>query len=168
MLKIIRSMSDVNVEQLLDVYLQSNREIGKCNFPNDNTNLQLLKAQDMFISFLREDFFCQKSAFYALWEREGHYVAALRVEPYCDGVIIAGLETALSARECGYASALLTEVVNYLQSMGCRKAYSHILKNNKVSLHIHSKCGFQLILEYARLLDGTVTQRYCTMCCCLK
>jgi len=168
MLKIIRSMSDVNVEQLLDVYLQSNREIGEHNFPNDSAQQQLRKAQDLFISFLSDDFFCQKSSFYALWEHERRYMAALRVEPYCDGVIIAGLETALGARERGYASALLSDVINYLRSTGCKKVYSHVLKNNKVSLHIHSKYGFRLILEHARLLDGTVTQRYCTMCCCVR
>ena len=153
MLKLIRSMAHLDVEQLLSVYAESNAKSG-----------QLRKGEDTFLSYLREDFFTEKDTVYAVWSDGNAYLSALRLEPYKDGFLIAGLETAPNVRRQGYAFSLLSGVIAHLRESGCGAVYSHVKKNNTVSISIHRKSGFQTISDTATLLDGTVTTAYTTMC----
>lgn len=146
MLKLIHSMADLNIEQLLEVCKE------------DVIN------EAEFISFLREDFFRQKDAFYALWVVDGQYKSALRIEPYSDGLLLEALCTTPCARRKGYGSALVLQVLQYLGLSRYKVVYSHISKKNKPSLELHIKCGFQLFSDSAKYIDGTVTQNSCTMC----
>ena len=147
MLKLVYSMADLDTEQLLEVYKE--QEIDEIDF----------------LSYLREDFFRQKDAFYALWFIDGRYKAALRIEPYADdGLLLTALSTASESRRCGYASALVTQVLEHLHSTPYMILYSHIDKKNVPSLKLHQKCGFQLFSDSAKYIDGTVTQKSCTMC----
>lgn len=167
MLKIVTSMSQLNIADLMIVYREDNLENGKILFPDTDPNEQLRRAEDEFESYLREDFFRQKDSFYALWVTDGHYQAALRIEPYDDGLLLEALSTAPGSRHRGYAAALVSHVLKHLQASSYTVVYSHIHKNNTASLQLHKKCGFQLHSESARYLDGTVTQKSCTMCYCL-
>lgn len=106
-------------------------------------------------------FFNVRGAVYAVWEITGDYVCALRVEPYRDGVIIAGLHTRSDMRGMGHASALLSCVLEHLQQ---KKVYSHIAKSNKPSIFVHQKCGFKQVADFAVFLDGTVSHNYVTYC----
>ncbi len=153
MLKIIKSMYQLNTEQLLAVYAQSLRENPQ----------QPKRAEEEFISYLREDFFRQKNAFYAVWLVEDTYQSALRVEPYRDGLLLEALETAPNARRRGYACCLLTEVLAFLRATDCNAVYSHVNKRNNASLALHSRCGFRTISDSAVYIDGTVTQNSCTL-----
>lgn len=164
MLKIIKSMFQLNTKQLLVVYLQSNMEYGKCHYPDKNEETQLQGAEDEFLTYLREDFFRQKGAFYAVWVCDGAYQAALRLEPYRDGLLLEALETAPNARRKGCAYELICETLSYLRESAYKCVYSHIDKRNSASLGVHSKCGFQRISESATYIDGTVTVNSCTMC----
>lgn len=163
MLKIIYAMKDVNTEQLLAVYAQSNQQKGKRCFRNLSTEVQRLKAEDDFLSYLRDDFFRQPGAFYAVWIVNGVYRSAVRFEPFRDGLLLQALETEPAVRNHGYAGCLLSEVLEFLKSTGHNVIYSHVDKHNTASLQVHKHCGFQQILDYAVLIDGTVTQNSYTL-----
>ena len=167
MLKIITSMSQLNTDQLMAVYVESNRENAEEFFSDLNVEAQTEMAEREFLDYLREDFFSQKGAFYAVWVEDGVYKAALRLEPYKDGYLIEALETAPDERRKGYASKLITEVLPFLRSKNIGKVYSHVGKHNVASLRVHIKCGFQRTAESATYIDGTVTQNSCTLSCIL-
>ena len=140
MLKLIYSMTELDTEQLLNVYQEQNwNEIE-------------------FLKYLREDFFRQKGAFYAVWIENRVYKAAVRFCPYKDGLLLHSLETTPDDRRKGYAYLLVLQVLEHLKTSGCKMVYSHIEKRNKVSLALHRKCGFEIISDSATYLDGTVTQ----------
>lgn len=147
MLKLVSSMSELNTEQYLAVYRGSNRDF---------------EAEDRMLTYLREDFFTTRGAVCALWMVDGLYKSALRLEPHRDGYLISALETAPDVRRKGYAKCLLQAVTSQYSA----PFYSHIAKNNKPSRNLHIACGFDLSSDSAVLLDGTVTQNYCTMIYC--
>ncbi len=146
MLKIVTSMSELNTEQLLSVY-----------------NEHAWEALD-FLSYLRDDFFQQPNAFYAIWLEGAEYRSVARLEQYGNGLLLHSLETAPNERRKGYAFRLLTQLLKYLQATDCKTLYSHIDKRNRASFDLHIKCGFQIDTDFARYIDGTVTQNSYTLC----
>lgn len=149
MLKVIKSISELDLEQLLSVYSGSN---------------QNLKAEISFLSYLREDFFQQKDACYCFWVADNIYKSALRLEPYRDGLLLQALETEPTARKMGYGCLLLKSVLEYITETKYKCIYSHVDKHNIASLKLHRKCGFQTVADSAALLDGTVTTNAYTLC----
>ena len=106
-------------------------------------------------------FFPTDNAWYCIWDEKGHYVSALRLEPYRDGLLLEALETAPAERRKGYAGKLLQAVqARFAQE----KIYSHVSKRNIPSLRTHEVCGFRKIAENAVYADGSVTSRSCTFC----
>lgn len=150
MLEIIHSIKKLDIAQLMYVYTQSNSESGDI----------LQTEQDFYWDLL--DFFAQSGTFYAVWHADDMYASAVRVEAYRDGYIIAGLETAPTARNKGYAKKLITAVIDHLPK-SC-KLYSHVDKKNIPSIAVHTACGFERILEHAVYLDGSVLPSSCTFC----
>ncbi len=146
MFKIIKTMSELNTDQLLAVYKEH--------------------AWDEldFISYLRNVFFQQPNAVYAIWLEGAEYKSVLRLEQCGDGLLLHSLETSPNERRKGYAYSLLTHFLDYLRTTDCKVVYSHIDKRNRASLNLHIKCGFQMYADFARYIDGTVTQNSCTMC----
>lgn len=163
-LYVISSMSQLNIEQLMSVYLEGNIKNGEKNFSDLCCEEQIQKAELDFVDYLREDFFRQKDAAYYVWSVDGVYRSALRMEPYRDGLLLEALETAPNSRRNGYAYALISAVVSFLKEKNTTVVYSHVDKCNVPSLKLHIKCGFQRIKESATYIDGTVTQNSCTMC----
>ena len=108
-------------------------------------------------SYLQYDFFCRPRAVVCLWLEAEEAVSALRLDPWKDGLLLAGLETAPAYRRRGYAQALLLAVCSYLTEQGSAVLYSHIDHRNIPSIRVHEKSGFRKISDTARLLDGTVT-----------
>lgn len=149
MLKLIYSMADLDTEQLLDIYQEENWD------------------KEEMLSYLREDFFLQSGAFYAVWMEDSAYKAAVRFCPYKDGMLLHSLETAPNDRRKGYAYLLMIQVLEHLRNIGCAVVYSHIAKRNKASFLLHQKCGFEVISDCATYLDGTVTQYSNTLRICL-
>lgn len=133
-------MAELDTEQLLNVYQEQNWDEAK------------------ILAYLREDFFRQTGAFYAVWIEEFVYKAAARFCPYKDGFLLHSLETAPNDRRKGYAYLLMMQVLEHLRACGCEMVYSHVEKRNKSSLLLHNKCGFEIISDSATYLDGTVTQ----------
>lgn len=147
MLKLAHSVPELDVSQLMKVYSVA---------PSG------AKISDFYEVLL--DFFRQTRGFYALWEESGSYCCALRAEPYLDGVLIASLETLPSERRKGYATKLLMAVIGQLQREGIPRIYSHVDKKNTPSIKVHRHCGFERYLDYAVLLDQTVSGNMLTLC----
>lgn len=155
MLEIITSFCQINFRQLLQVYEESIRNAGMERYSHMERNRQLLESEQDFYGFLT-DFIHIPGAFYFLWTSDGRYHAALRIEPYRDGVLLAGLETAPDSRRQGCATKLMMESLQYLSANGIHKVYSHISNDNTASVATHQKCGFFKISDCAVFIDGAV------------
>lgn len=150
MLQIVRNFSQLNINELCDVY----------SIAMTKDNLLALSREQELINYL-QDFFREGSAYIALWVVDGVYKASLRMEPYSDGYLLTALETAPQERNQGYATSLLNAV---LKETKADRIYSHVEKKNLQSLHIHEKCGFHIVSDYAVLLDGSVFHSHVTLC----
>ena len=154
MLKIAHSLKEINFSQLMEIYLEGNLE-------KTEDGISLLQAEQEFYAYLKESFFCTAGAVYCIWLETGTYVSALRLEPYRDGWLLEALETKPEYRRLGYALNLIRSV----QMLGeYKKIYSHIHKNNRASLDVHTRCGFRKISDSAAYIDGSVNSRACTVC----
>ena len=157
MLRMIRSMRELDFRALTDVYCDNEEILGH----HDQSPERRLDAEQDFYRYLKEVFFRTSEACYAVWERDGRYLAALRLEPYQDGLLIEGLETRPDMRNRGFAKKLLFSV---RASAGETPLYSHVAKKNLASVRTHLSCGFDRLLEYAIYADGSVLQNCCTFC----
>ena len=153
MLHLVTSAKQLDFPVLMNIYAESLEISARQEDPKEPPALAQMFAEQDFRAYLRDSFFQTKTAFCALWEADGRMVAALRVEPYRDGVIFAGLEVAHDHRGKGYATMLLAETAKTLHG---RKIYSHVKKSNASSLRVHEKCGFKVISPSAVYLDGSV------------
>ena len=155
MLRIFTSSRDLRFGALMDVYAESNEE--KANErPDLPRGFALELAEQDFRQYLNEVFFPTSGAILALWEMQGKYVCALRLEPYKDGFLLAGLETHPDQRKKGYAATLIAAVQQRMESV---KIYSHVNKRNVASLKTHEKCGFRVISDRAVYINGSVDSR---------
>ncbi len=121
-----------------------------------------LEKETEFYNYLRGCFFDTNDGVYCLWEEEGVYVSALRLEPYKDAMILAGLETAPNYRCRGFATLLVTEVLDWLDKQHILKVYSHIHRSNQPSVSVHLRCGFRKVNDCAVFLDGSASSKFGT------
>lgn len=163
MLRIIRSMRDLEFGKLMDVYTESNHLNGSEKYPMLCESEQLICAEQDFYQYLSQVFFKQADSFYAVWDLGDCFGAALRIEPYHDGFLLCALETAPAMRRRGLASQLIDATVAYLSLQGSGVIYSHVSKRNTASMAAHNKCGFQVIAEHAVYSDGSVLQNLRTL-----
>jgi GNAT superfamily N-acetyltransferase len=161
MLKIVNRMNDFSFGKLMEVYEEGNLENGQDMWPDEPIGRQIALAEQEFYSYLRQVFFKTEGSVYLIWEEQGSYVSALRLEPYQDGLLLEALETAPKHRRKGFGARLVSAAVTYANGT---KIYSHVNRKNKASLHTHEKCGFQRILEHAVYIDGTVARNAYTLC----
>ncbi len=153
MLRICKNLHQIRFGELMEVYRESVAENGEELYPNLSANEQLIQAQQDFYAYLQQGFFCKEGDLYCIWEENGKYICALRLESYQDGLLLEALETRPEYRRKGYAERLICAVqLEYCD----QKIYSHISHNNVPSLSVHRKCGFEKILDYARYVDGSV------------
>ena len=155
MLLIAKRLEELDFSALMDIYIEGNLEKAE-----DYGDGGLLRAEREFYDYLREDFFRQKDAFYAVWKVSGRYVSALRLEPHRDGWLLEALETAPDHRKLGHAGALMAAV---LERMGDEVIYSHVSRRNDASLRTHLACGFEEYLDHVVYLDGSVSNRGLTL-----
>lgn len=156
MLLIISKFSELHFSKLLNVYNESIISAGKERYPFCTDVEQRFRAESDFYHYLNSVFFHQPNSFCAIWAASGEYKTALRLEPYCDGLLLCGLETAPEARNEGFATALLKAVLHNLSEHNIGTVYSHVNKTNVSSLTVHQNCGFQIIKNHAVCLDGSV------------
>lgn len=139
MLRIATTMRETPVEALAELY------------PED---------QDLW-EYLSQVFFRTPGARYCLWEEGDRLCSALRLEPYADGLLLAGLVTAPACRRRGYARSLIRAVQETLPED--TRLYSHVSRRNNASLAAHAACGFTVISRCARYIDGSVDSRAVTL-----
>ena len=151
-----KTMRDLNFERLMRVYAEGNRENAQAFYPHMEPKKGQLCAEQDFWNYLTEDFFRQKGACYAIWEENGEYMAALRLEPWEDGLLLEALETHPNYRGRGYAKRLIRAVLETVEE---QRVYSHISPRNGPSLAVHKACGFQKILNHSVYADGSVNSR---------
>lgn len=161
MLILAQSIRDLSFSKLMGVYIEGNLENAEEFDPDLTEGQKLIQAEQDFYQYLNEVFFRTSDAVYAIWEEQGSYVSALRLEPYRDGLLLEALETAPPSRRQGYAEKLIRAVQEQFPN---QRIYSHVSKKNAASLQVHEKCGFRRISEYAAYIDGSVNQRACTLC----
>ena len=151
MLCCFSSVRELNIGLLIDVYAQS-------LFDGVQTGLARLQRERDFLDDLHAFFHCDGAQIY-VWEQEGNYCSALRLEPYRDGFLISCLETDPGQRRAGYGSLLLSSVIKKVD----KPVYVHIEKRNRASIALHTRCGFVQISDHAVYVDGSVYQSSCTM-----
>ena len=162
MLYLTHSLSQLHFGSLMTVYGESNRENGREFWPEEPEMRQIQLAEEDFYRYLSQVFFQTRGAVYAVWEKNGRYVSALRLEPYRDGLLLEALETAPEQRRKGYAAALIRAVQGFLE--GKTKLYSHVDRRNLPSLKVHETCGFRRVADFAVYVDGSVDQKMYTLC----
>ena len=158
MLKIIRRPKELMYSKWMHIYEESLRKQGETAYPYLPAEEQLLRAEQDFYSDLRS-FLTEDQGFCAVYDG----IAAVRFEPYKDGVLLAGLETAPESRNKGVATALVNTVISHLSDNGVTAIYSHIEKQNTASLAVHRKCGFSRLEEFAVFIDGSVSYDFVTL-----
>ncbi len=163
MLKIFYSVKDIYFSQLMQVYSESNDIQSAKEYPNLSENERMIHIEQDFYLYLT-DFFKEKDSFCAVWMVDNRYIAALRAEPYSDGVLLEGLECDPAHRRRGYSAALVSAVLSYLKEQGYKIVYSHVNRDNCASLELHRKCGFCIAKELAHFIDGTVSYNAYTLC----
>jgi len=158
MLKIFTSTHGLRYSQLMEVYAQLNKQ--KANgYRNTDRNAALVAAEQDLYDYLKHCFFKRQGSFLAVWENNGIYTSAVRVERYRDGWLINALETAPDCRRKGYARQLLRAALADLEE----PVYSHVHKDNAASLALHAHCGFVVTAEESELLNGSVSKEYYTL-----
>lgn len=160
MLKVIENIRQLDFAALMSVYEETNILSGKEQYPNLTESEQLREAEQVFYQYLYSVFFRQKGARYVVWVENRNYISAMRVEPYLDGFLLCGLETAPSFRKMGYAKKMICA---FQESTREQKLYSHISKRNAASIQTHISCNFRIIKDYATHLDGSVFRDSVTM-----
>ena len=155
MLVVFRSMKGLPLDQLMEIYIQSNTE-GE----HEQEDGRLARNEAALMDYLRYELFPEGACF--LWQEQGRAVSALRCEPYRDGVLLAGLETLPEARGKGYATKLVMGTLERLRSEAVEKIYVHIHRDNAPSLAVHRRCGFVRLKSGALLLDGSYSPAYDT------
>lgn len=161
MLKFAKSLRELSFGSLMKVYAEGCLERGQALYPEETEARQIALGEEEFYNYLSQVFFRTPGAVYAMWQVDGNYVSALRLEPFRDGLLLEALETAPDQRRNGYAKALIRAV---LEQTGDVKIYSHVSKRNTASLKTHEACGFHRLLDYAVGIDGSVNQSSFTMC----
>jgi GNAT superfamily N-acetyltransferase len=161
MLLVFDKVKNLSFSQLMMVYEEGNRENAEEFWPDMEEGRRMIRAEQEFYQYLREVFFPTEHARYFVWEENGNYISALRLEPYRDGLLLEALETHPEYRRKGYAGRLIRAVQEVSSDA---KIYSHVSKRNMASLKTHDKCGFRRIAENAVYADGSVTSRSCTLC----
>lgn len=155
MLVTVRKWKEFSFSGLMDLYQEDNLEAARELWPRESEHRQLELAEQEFCQYLQEVFFATPDAVYYIWQVQGKYVSALRLEPYRDGMLLEALVTHPGKRGKGYARQLVEAV---LAATKTRPIYSHVGKSNGPSQRVHEACGFQKIMDYAVYADGSVSQ----------
>ena len=123
MLLIARKMRELDFGQLMQVYQEENQKTAQKMYPDLPLGQGELYAEQAFYQYLRECFFETPGVACALWQENGRYVSALRLEPYRDGLALTALETKPSERRQGFGRKLVKAVLEYHSGT---KIYSHV------------------------------------------
>ena len=149
MLLKIQNYCDLNERMLMDIYSESNFENTDYFFPDEtNKEIAVQKVEAGFLGFLKNEFFLQNEAAYWILEENGVWYSALRTCKVLNGLYyLEALETRPDFRKEGYASLLLSSVLDVFRKDGPFRICDCVSKKNTASLKVHEKCGFQIVSE---------------------
>ena len=159
MLLIAKTLRTLDFGKLMAVYAESNRENGEEFYPDLPAGQQILRAEQDFYAYLQTGFFTQPGDRYCIWEENGKYICALRLQRYQDGLLLEALETHPEFRGRGCAQRLIRAA---LENAEADRVYVHISRRNAPSIAAHAKCGFRKILDYSVYADGSVNRHHDT------
>ena len=149
MLITITEYRDLDERKLMDIYSESNLENTDYYYPDEaDKEVAVRKVEKGFLDFLKNDFFGQDGASYRILEEDGVWISALRLSRIqTELYYLEALETRPDRRGEGYASLLLSSVVESLKEAGHFRLCDCVSKKNLASLRTHEKCGFQIVSE---------------------
>ena len=149
MLLKIEKYCDLNKRKLMDIYAESNFENTDYFFPDESDKeTAVRKVEESFLDFLKNEFFLQNEAAYWVLEENGVWYSALRTCKVLNGpYYLEALETRPDFRGKGYATQLLSNILDVLKKDGPFRICDCVSKKNTVSLRVHEKCGFQIVSE---------------------
>lgn len=156
MLMVYKKLHQLRFGALMEVYREAVEENGAELYPELSAGEQILRAEQDFYAYLQQGFFTRSGDCYCIWEENGQYICALRLQQFADGLLLEALETRPEQRRQGYGEKLICGVQ---EKFGKWKIYSHIHHRNVPSIAIHQKCGFRKISDLARYADGSVNDR---------
>ncbi len=156
----VNTFEQLDFLRLMEVYIEGNRENAEYFYGKETPEQGLRLAELDAQCYLRDDFFQIAGAAYYIWQEAGEYVAALRLEPHGDGLLLEALETRPDLRRRGYGRKLIDAVLAQLPEG--THVYSHVAKWNAPSLAIHNACGFSQHLDYSVEPDGTISNDHVT------
>ena len=143
----ISEFQNLDARKLMDIYSESNYENTDYFYPDEaDKDVAVRKVEDGFLDFLKNNFFGHTGACYCVLEEDGVWVSALRISRIQRGLYyLEALETRPDQRGKGYASLLLSGVVDALKKDGPFRLCDCVSKKNNASLKTHEKCGFQIV-----------------------
>lgn len=152
MLTYIRDTKSIPFFEISQVYQQS------IETPEKQRQRLWMEEQALYDEL--QDLIERRKGALAIWRAEQEIQSVLRLEKYLEGYLIQSLQTQSQSRRKGFALKLMTAVLD--DHPKGTVFYSHVKKDNLASMQLHLRCGFQVHSDIARLLDGTVTNRYVT------
>lgn len=159
----ISDWNSVDERKLMDVYHESNTENIDYFYPDAvDKNDALRKIEQNFLGLIRNEFLDGRNRYMVL-ECDGLWVSALRLYWVKDRFYyIEALETHPGYRKKGYASQLLSDVLNTLKKQGSFTVCDCVHKTNVASVATHLKCGFVISNDvgYDYLQNSTNDRNY--------
>ena len=139
----------LDARKLMDIYAESNLENTDYFYPDEtDKDAAVKKVEAGFMDFLQNDFFKQEDATYWILEDEGNWLCAARTCKIKSGLYyLEALETRPDLRGKGYASRLLSSLLDVLKEEGSFCLCDCVSKKNIASLKTHEKCGFQIVTD---------------------
>ena len=149
MLITITEFKFLDIRKLMDIYCESNYENTAYFYPDEpDKDAAVRKVEKGFADYLKNGFFEQAGAAYWIWEEGGVWISALRLSRIqADLYYLEALETRPDQRGKGYASMLLSGVVESLKKTGPFRLFDCVGKKNTASLKTHEKCGFRIVSD---------------------
>lgn len=140
------SLADINTDQLMQIYRESNTENAAYFYPKEPDKQKAVRlCEEGFLEYLRNEFYSQPGRTYWVWEEKGQWFSAFRTSLVKENVYyIEALETKPDCRKHGYAVKLLLSVMEHLKTEGPFSLCSCVSKKNLPSLRTHIKSGFTI------------------------
>lgn len=138
------SLADLNMDQLMQIYSESNLENAAYFYPDDPDREKAVRlCEEKFLEYLENDFYSRSGRTYWILEENGQWVSALRTSLIRENIYyIEALETKPDCRKQGYAVKLLRSVAECLKADGPFFLFSNVSRKNVPSLRTHIKSGF--------------------------
>lgn len=149
MLITIDAYKDIDAKKLMDIYSESNYENTDYFCPDEVDKTVAVKmVEDRFLDYLQNEFWAREGASYWVLEKDGVWISACRISKIQSGLYyLEALETRPDYRGNGYASLLLSEIVESLKKTGAFRICDCVGKKNIASLRTHEKAGFMIMSE---------------------